>query len=96
MFGRTAACKVYQIFARHYESVGPDLKLEMMKWKVLKELDFQLTALQENKKKYEPDVLVTNKKDCYFVKWLEEFVLYLMPTVGVRGVSFAYISRTNE
>ena len=82
--------------ARQCGSVVPDLKPDMMKWKVLKELDLQPTTLEEKKNQYDTDVLVTKKKDHYFVKCLEEFVLCLISAVGVRGVSFAYLAHTNE
>ena len=36
------------------------------------------------------------KKYHYFVKWLEELVLYLMSVVGVRGVSISYLCRIKE
>ena len=35
-------------------------------------------------------------KGHYFVKWLEEFALYLMSAVGVRGFSLAYIDHPGE
>ena len=35
--------------ARNYESVSCDLKTAMIKWKVLNDLDFNLTALKDKK-----------------------------------------------
>ena len=64
----------------------------MVKWKVLKDIDLQLIALKDIKKHGDPDVPLMKKKCHYFVKWLEELVLYLMSMVGVRGVPLAYLA----
>ena len=81
--------------ARHYELVVRDLKPSIMKWKVIKEIDLNLTALEDNKKQYDPNVPVMKKKDHYFVERLKEFVLYLIYGVGVRGGSITYLASTN-
>ena len=49
--------------ARHYESVICNLKLAMMKWKFLKDLDLKLTELEDKKKQGGPDVPAMNIKD---------------------------------
>ena len=57
--------------ARNYELVVRDLKPPIIKWKVLKELDLQTTALDDKKKQDEPNVSVMKEKDHYFVIWLK-------------------------
>ena len=47
---------------RYYASVGRDLKLAMMKWKVLKNIYLQTTAIEDKNKQDNPDALVIKNK----------------------------------